>query len=111
MLFYCYTRPNLPEFPTRLQSLLFSEGFRLQFGCFPFLQCVHGDFIRLLELLVSEFYCAFVLCAHAQVVKRVVGLYDDGSIKPFRETGSRLCAQVLLRRLPGAMWGSQMEWQ
>lgn len=26
----------------------------------------------------------FVPCAHAQVVKSVVGLYDDGCIKTFR---------------------------
>lgn len=33
---------------------------------------------------MCEFCCARVLYAHAQVVKRVVGLYDDGSNKPFR---------------------------
>lgn len=45
-------------------------------------------------------------CAHAHVVKRVVGLYGDDSIKPFRGTRSRLCAQVSLCSLDRTMWAS-----
>ena len=43
---------------------------------------VYSVYMEIL-LLHSEFCCACDPCAHAQVVKRVVGLYGDGSIKPF----------------------------
>lgn len=37
---------------------------------------------------------ARVLCAQAQAVKRVVGLYDDGSNKPFRVWKQIMCTGV-----------------
>lgn len=48
--------------------------------------------------------------AHAHAVKRVVGYYDDRPNKPFRaaDTGSRLCPQVLLSRLPNSMWADYL---
>lgn len=37
---------------------------------------------------------ARVMCAHAQAVKRVVSLYDDGSNKPFRDGKQIMCTGV-----------------
>lgn len=62
-----------------------------------------------MEIFIVSFVMRVFSVRMRKVVKRVVGLYDDGPVKPFRAvegTRRRLCTQVLLCRQPGTMWTS-----
>lgn len=91
-MFHCIESDSLYMFPA--------------FNCFQYYEERTFIFIRVLDLPMS-LRCTRILDAHAQVVKRVAGLHDDGSIKPFSAVEGREADYVhRCCRLSANMWAS-----